>query len=121
MELMERDTTEKRLDDLGVKVDHRFDLVDHRFAQVDQRFDAVDQRFAQVDQRFVQVDQRFDAVEQRLDGVEGQVRELRRDMKAGFDSVNERFDALHRLMIQFSGGLLGTVIVASAGLIATQL
>jgi hypothetical protein len=37
------------------------------------------------------------------------------------ERLDERFDSLQRVMIQFSGGLLGTVIVASAALIATQL
>jgi tetrahydromethanopterin S-methyltransferase subunit G len=89
MELMERDTTEKRLDDLNHKVDRGFERIDT------------------------------------------DVRALRGEMKAGFDSVNERFDALnasvnerfeamHRLMIQVGGGLIGTLIVAFAGLIATQ-
>jgi hypothetical protein len=101
MELMQRDSTEKRLDDLNHKVDQGFERID-------------------ADVRVLRTESRaeFAAVREqmRIESVA-----VRGEMKAGFDSINERFDALHRLMIQFSGGLLGTVIVASAGLIATQL
>jgi hypothetical protein len=47
--------------------------------------------------------------------------ELRGEMKAGFERMeerfDERFDALHRLMIQFCGLMLAALV----GLIATQL
>jgi tetrahydromethanopterin S-methyltransferase subunit G len=95
MELMQRDSTDKRLDDLTAKVEQRF-------AEVDHRFDQVDQRFAQVDQR--------------LDRIESDLRTLGSDMKAGFELVNERFEAMHRLLLQFCGLMMAALI----GLIATQ-
>jgi hypothetical protein len=42
---------------------------------------------------------------------------LRSEMKAGFDRVDERFDAMYRLMIQLGGAMLAALI----GLVATQL
>jgi hypothetical protein len=42
---------------------------------------------------------------------------VRSEMKSGFDRVDERFDAMYRLMIQLRGGMLAALI----GLIATQL
>jgi hypothetical protein len=47
---------------------------------------------------------RFESdVKHSFDGVETEIRELRSDMKAGFDS-------LHRLMIQCFAGTLGSVV-----------
>ncbi len=53
-------------------------------------------------------------VGQRFDRVERELHDLRADTKAGFESM-------HRLIVTVGGGLIGTLIVASAGLIATQL
>jgi chromosome segregation ATPase len=121
MELMERDTTDKRLDRLEARVDHGFELVDQRFEAVDQRFEAVDQRFAQVDQRFAQVDQRFEEVGHRFDRVELAIDNLRNETKSGFDSVNERFERMYRVMIWFCGLAMATLIGAVASLLATQI
>jgi hypothetical protein len=123
MELMQQSSTDKRLDDLNVKVDHRFEQVDLRFAQVDQRFEQIDQRFEQVDQRFEQIDHRFDRVESELRMLRVDTKNefvaLRGEMKAGFERMegrlDERFDGLHRLMIQFCGLMLAALI----GLIAS--
>jgi hypothetical protein len=59
--------------------------------------------FRRADERFEQVDRRFDKVDQR------------------FDKIDARFDSLQQAIIAVGGGLIGTLIVASAGLIATQL
>jgi DNA anti-recombination protein RmuC len=99
----------------------------------------LEERFDAIDQRFDAIDQRFDGVDRRLDRVETDIRELRgemnarfdqsnsslnarfdkmnAEMKAGFDRVDERFEAMHRLMIQ--GGIV--IIAALLGLIGTQL
>jgi septal ring factor EnvC (AmiA/AmiB activator) len=67
MTVMAREAwTDERLDDLKENVNQRFDQVDKRFEQVDKRFDEVDKRF---------------------DRVEADIRELRVDMKRGFDSM----------------------------------
>lgn len=81
--------TDDRLDNLSSRMDERFDHVDERFKQVDQRFDQVDQRF---------------------DRVEADIREIRTEMKAGFEG-------LHRTLMQVGGGIIAALI----GVIATQL
>jgi hypothetical protein len=132
MELMQASPIEKRFDDLDRKVDRGFERVDHRFERVDDQFKLIDERFERVDERFKRVDERFVQVEQRLDRIELELRAhgnefiaLRKELKAGFERMEERFDersdATHRLLVQVSASLLGTVILASAGLIATQL
>jgi uncharacterized protein YdcH (DUF465 family) len=72
-----------------------------------------------------QVDRRFDQVDARFDRVDRDIRDLRVELKAEMDSRFDRLDAnlngLQRTIIQVGGGLIGTVFVASAGLIATQL
>jgi hypothetical protein len=60
-----------------------------REAWTDERLD--DFR-SDVGRRFDQVDQRFDRVDQRFDRVEADIRELRTDVKDGFESM-------HRMMI----------------------
>jgi hypothetical protein len=107
MELMERDTTEKRLDRLEAKVDHGFELVDQRFAQVDHQIQEIDRRFEEVGHR-------FDRVESAIDN-------LRKETKSGFDVVNERFDRMYRVMIWFCGLAMATLIGAVASLLATQI
>jgi hypothetical protein len=96
MEAMRQSWTDDRLDRLNEKVDRRFD-------EVDRRFDEVDRRFSEVDRR--------------LDNVEGEVKELRREMSAGFDLVHTRFDSMQKTMFQSSV----LVVVALLGVIATQL
>jgi hypothetical protein len=48
--------------------------------------------------------------------VDAELREQRQEMKAGFERVDERFERLHRLKVQFCG----VVIAALISLIATQ-
>jgi hypothetical protein len=43
---------------------------------------------ARLDDFRTDVDRRFDEVDKRFDKVEGEIRELRSEMKAGFESVN---------------------------------
>jgi hypothetical protein len=42
----------------------------------------------EVDRRFNEVYRRFDEVDKRFDKVEGEIRELRSEMKTGFESIN---------------------------------
>jgi tetrahydromethanopterin S-methyltransferase subunit G len=92
--------TDERMDDFRDEVNRRFDAVDKRFdkfeGDVDRRFDAVDKRFDKVDKRF--------------DKVEGEVRELRSEMKSGFEG-------LYRVQFVVGGG----IVAALLGVIATQI
>jgi DNA anti-recombination protein RmuC len=94
----------------AMRVNWTDDRLGERFDRIDERFDHVEERFKQVDERFRQVNQRFDQVDQRFDRVEADVREIRTEMKAGFEG-------LHRTLMQVGGGIIAALI----GVIATQL
>jgi archaellum component FlaC len=86
---MERPMTEwndDRLDELNGRMKEGF-------VEVDKRFEQVDERFEQVDERFVR---------------------LERDMKAGFDKLNERFDRLYYLILVTIVGLAGSLLASTA-------
>lgn len=85
--------TEKRVDELSKRVDFGFD-------QLSKRMDFASE---QVDRRFEQIDQRFERIDRRFDRVEDDARELRSEMKSGFDS-------LHRLMIRFFAATVSSII-----------
>ncbi len=97
MEAMRESWTDARLDDFRADVGRRFD-------EVDRRFDKVDKRFGKVDERFDKVDRRFDETNQRMD--------------AGFARIDDRLDALHRVLFQAAValivGLLGTMVALVA-------
>jgi muramoyltetrapeptide carboxypeptidase LdcA involved in peptidoglycan recycling len=71
---MDREWTDKRMDDFAGGVDRRFDEVDRRFDGLDRRFDRfeadVKDRFAKVDRQFDKADalekERFAAVHAEL-------------------------------------------------------
>lgn len=89
--------TEKRVDELSKRVDFGFEQlssrVDFGFEQVSRRLDLTERS----------IGERFGEANQRVLGVEGELRELRSEMKSGFDS-------LHRLMIRFFAGTVGSII-----------
>jgi len=62
-------------------------------------------------------DERLDDLSRRIDGgfnrIDGDLRELRSEM-------NARFDALHRLMIQFSGGMFIAVVATLVSVVLTR-
>jgi hypothetical protein len=55
--------------------------------RLEERFDGIDQRFDEIDRRFDEVDRRFEQVDKRFDRVEGEIVELRREMRNGFDAI----------------------------------
>ena len=71
------------------------------------------------------VDRDFDRVDLDLRDIKGEVAttriELKSEMEARFNAIDARFDRLQQTMLQIGAGLIGTLVVASAGLIATQL
>jgi hypothetical protein len=85
MHLMRESWTDARLDDFRSDVDRRFDEVDRRFDKVDERFDKV----------------------------EGEIRELRTEIKNGFESIQ-------RSMVQGVVGLSAAFIAGFAAIV-TQL
>ncbi len=91
--------------------------LEERFDRIDERFDEIDRRFDEVNQRFEVINHRFEAIDQRFNRVEMDIRELRGEMKGGFDRIDAHFDALQHLLLRLGG----VVIAALLGLIATQL
>lgn len=74
-------------------------------------------------------DERLDDLNDRVtrgfDRVDRDIRDLRVEMNARFDAVEERFDAkldaIHKLLIRGAGGAIGVLVTVGAGIIATQL
>lgn len=73
---------------------------------------------ARLDDFAAHTDKRFDAVDRRFDSLE-------RRMDDGFNRLEGRIDELHRLihrtMLQLGAGLIVTLALGFAGLIAGQL
>ncbi len=110
MELMQANPTEKRLDDLNHKVDHGFARGGQQFTQLDQRLDRVEMEL-----RALRTDMTSELIA------------VRKEMKAGFDRMEGRFDersdAVYRLLVRFCGAALATLvglIVSLLGFVATQ-
>jgi chromosome segregation ATPase len=89
MHLMRESWTDARLDDLNGKVDGGF-------ARLDARMDRLDARMDRLDARMDRLEERIERFEHRMD---------------------EKFDALNRLIMRVGGG----IIIALVGVIATQL
>jgi DNA anti-recombination protein RmuC len=85
--------------------------LEERFDGIDRRFDEVDRRFEQVDQRFEQVDKRFEQVDHRFDRVEGEIVELRREMHAGFASLQSILNRTGGGVIVALLGIIGAILV----------
>jgi hypothetical protein len=86
MATMTEITTDKRVDDLRLETHRGFDQLGERIKQVDRR---VDDLRAEMHHGF--------------DRVEADVRELRSEMKGGFDS-------LHKTMVAFFATTLGSIV-----------
>jgi hypothetical protein len=70
-------------------------------------------------------DERLDDLARRVESgftrLDGDIRDLRTEVNARFGEVNARFDALQRTMLQIGAGMIVTMIVGFAGLLAAQL
>jgi hypothetical protein len=70
-------------------------------------------------------DERLDDLNRRVDEgfnrVDRQFAELRAEMNLRFDHSEARFDSLQQTMIKIGGGMIGTLILAFGGVIATQI
>ena len=65
-------------------------------------------------------DERLDDLSKSVDRVDNDLRQLRTEMNARFDGVNARFDALHRLIVQSSGGLMIAVLATLVSVVVTR-
>jgi len=100
MEAMRQSWTDDRMDDLSEKVGRVDD--DLRALRLETRTEFAAVR-GEMKEGFDKVDARFDRVEHR------------------FEKMEDRFAALNRTLMQMAAGVIGTLIVAGAGVIATQL
>jgi hypothetical protein len=66
-------------------------------------------------------DDRMDGLAAKVDGIGEELREQRREMKAGFERMDERFERLHRGLMNAAIALTSSVIVGFATVLATQL
>ena len=80
---MDREWTDKRMDDFVDRVGRFEGDVKERFDKVDARFDRVEAQFDKVDDRFARVDDRFDKVDDRFDRLEGKIDATNRTIWAG--------------------------------------
>jgi tetrahydromethanopterin S-methyltransferase subunit G len=69
-------------------------------------------------------DERLDDLNQRVESgfarVDADLRELRGEMARRFDHVEARFDALQRLMIQLTGGMMTGILATLVTLLLTR-
>jgi hypothetical protein len=97
MEAMREAWTDDRLDDLANRMDLGFDRMDK-------------------DARELRAEMKAG-----FDRIEDEFREVRAEMKAGFDGVRGVLYGLQRTMLQIGGGLIGTLLVVTAGVLASHL
>lgn len=79
---------------------------------------------ARLDDLNHRVDQGFNRVDADIRTLRSEVGDLRSETKAGFERVDERFEAMHRLLLRFCWLALVTLVGLAApviGLVATKL
>jgi hypothetical protein len=120
MQTMEIQPTDKRIDDLNARMTEGFQLVHREIDGLDAR---TAEGFKRVDRDIHKLNGRMTEGFKRVDGdiceLRGDIKELRRETNTRFESVDARFDAMHRTMMRgfFAiGGITVTLFLALAGL-----
>lgn len=72
-----------------------------------------------VNLRFDEVDKRFDQIDKRFDRVEGDIRELRMEMKQGFEAVDNKFVGLDNKLDRKFDTLQRTILIGFVSLFAS--
>ncbi len=62
-----------------------------------------------------------DEVNRRFDKVDVEFRDLRLEMKSGFDGLNQRFDGLQQALLKMASATIVTLIAGILGVVVTQL
>jgi hypothetical protein len=69
-------------------------------------------------------DERLNDLSRRVDDgfnrVDADLRQFSTEINARFDGVNTRLDALHRLIVQTSGGMIIAVLATLASVVITR-
>lgn len=73
----------KKMVELDVKNEKRFEKVDKQFESVDQQFRLMDNRFVTIDRRFNTIDERFNGIDEQFEGVERK-----------FEGINQKFEGI---------------------------
>jgi hypothetical protein len=105
------------MDTLAEEVHEGFARMDIEFAGTNGRLESLE---ARTDARFEEVGRRFDVVGQRFDEADRRSVSIEETMKAGFDRIDAKFDAMHRLFFHVLCGLVGTLILALVTVISTH-
>lgn len=111
------DGLDQNVDGLGRRVDNldrKVDDLSSRVDNLDRKVDALGSRVDNLDRRVGDLD---DRMEKGFERVDAELREQRQEMKAGFESIGDRFDRMQRMMFQSSVIFIAALI----GFIATQL
>jgi hypothetical protein len=88
---------------------------DARGGWTDERLDDLVQR---IDTRFAELSARIDLLSKRIDR-QGEMLAARIDRQG--ELLNARIDSLQRTMIQVGGGMIASILIGSAGIVATQI
>jgi tetrahydromethanopterin S-methyltransferase subunit G len=67
-----------------------------------------------LEERFNEIDRRFDEIDRRFDRVEGEIVELRREMRAGFDALQSLLNRAGAGIIISLMGVIAAVLLRGA-------
>jgi methyl-accepting chemotaxis protein len=83
--------------------------------RIDEAFDRVD---GEIRELRVEMRRGFEQIDKRFERVDTEFREVRSEMKAGFERVDDRFDAVQRNMTTWAVALFSTIVTLNAAVIA---
>jgi hypothetical protein len=89
--------------------DDKMDALDTKVADMNVRLTRVE---VGVDQGFKKVDERFEQVDKRFERVDTELLEQRREMKAGFEKLNDRLTHLFVAVIGAAAIVAGAILTA---------
>jgi hypothetical protein len=109
MEAVKEKWTDERLDDMNGRMGEGFDRLDKDIREVRSETAGVREEVA--------------GVRGEVGGVKGEIAKVREEMATRGEvtelrvEMNDRFEAMHRLIIQVGGGLFGTMVVGFLSLV----
>ena len=113
-----RDWTDERLDDLNHRVSDGFNRVDADLRSIRGELGSLR---SEMRSELGSVRSEMKSEVGSLRGeMKSEVGSLRGEMNARFESVDARFDALQRTMLQLGGGMIATFVVGFAGLLVAH-
>jgi len=102
--------------------DDRMDALDAKVDGLDTKVIALEEKVDGLDSKVTDMDVRLTRVEVRVDDgfkkVDGELLEQRREMKAGFETLNERFDRMQRTMLWAAVTIIVALLASGSGIVA---